>query len=337
MQILICGLGSIGRRHLENARRLVPSAHITVFRHAASATDHPMSEGFDLVVHDLDDALRERPDIAVVASPAPFHVSTATRLAAAGVHVLIEKPLADTLDGIDALASVAAQTGSVVMVGYHLRFSPSLQVLHAAHTRGLIGRTLAIRAEVGQYLPDWRPGADYRDGVSAKRELGGGVVLELSHELDYVRWLGGEVASVQAEIARLGDLAIDVEDTAEIILRLSGGCIASIHLDMVQRSPTRTCKIIGSEGTLLWDGLAGSVRHFAAHDGVWTDLLSPATAPDRNDMYLAEMQHFMRCAFDGLPASVDVATGRRIVQIALAAKRSADLGEAVRLDRRSGE
>jgi len=250
VRFLVVGLGSIGRRHLVNLRHLIPDANITVWRHAPLAGGGDVPREADGVVTSLDEALSPRPDMAILASPAPYHVRTAAALASAGVHILVEKPLSDSLDGVDALIDACGRRGIVLMVGYHLRFDPSLTILHDAVADGIIGRLLSLRSEVGQYLPEWRPGTDYRQGVTAQRDLGGGVVLELSHELDYVRWVAGEVRSVRAETGRLGDLDTDVEDVAEILLRFIDGSIGSVHLDMIQRSPTRTCRIIGTEGTL---------------------------------------------------------------------------------------
>jgi predicted dehydrogenase len=335
VRVLVVGLGSIGRRHLSNLRRLMPEAHITVWRHARSAGAEQASAEADRIVYGLDEALSPRPDMAILASPASCHVRTAAALASAGVHMLIEKPLSDSLDGVDALLDDCRRQRIVLMVGYHLRFSPSLTCLHHAIADGVVGRVLSVRSEVGQYLPDWRPGTDYRQGVSARRDLGGGVVLELSHELDYVRWLGGEIRSVSAETGQLGGLDIDVEDVAEILLRFTHGAIGSVHVDMLQRSATRTCKVIGAEGTLEWDGLDGRVRLFSAHDGRWTELCGPSDAGVNesdagvNDMYVAELAHFIRCAVEGGDVPVDGVAGRRVLEIALAAKRSAECGQVI--------
>jgi predicted dehydrogenase len=318
VRVLVVGLGSIGRRHLSNARRLLPEAHITVWRHARPPAAERAPAEADRIVHSLEEALSMRPDIAILAVPAPFHIRTAAPLASAGIHLLIEKPLSDTLDGVDGLLDVATRQGIVLMVGYHLRFSPSLKCLRSAIAEGTIGKVLSLHAEVGQYLPDWRPGTDYRSGVSARRELGGGVILELSHELDYMRWLGGEIRSIHADTGQLGGLDIDVEDVAEIVLRFTDGAIGSVHLDMLQRSATRTCRVIGSEGTLEWDGLSGYARLFSAGDGTWTDLYGPSDA-GVDDMYTAELAHFIRCAIEGGDVPADGAAGRRILELALAA------------------
>ena len=308
----------------------MPQAHITVWRHIRMTGAEQAPAEADRIVFGLDEALSLRPDIAILASPAPFHVRTASALASAGVHMLIEKPLSDSMDGLDRVLDDCRRQTIVVMVGYHLRFSPSLARLHDAIADGVIGRVLSVRAEVGQYLPDWRPGTDYRQGVSARRELGGGVVLELSHELDYVRWLGGEIRSVRAETGHLGGLDIDVEDVAEILLRFTNGAIGSVHMDMLQRRATRTCKVIGAEGTLEWNGLDGRLRLFSAKDSRLTELCGPSDA-GLNDLYMAELAHFIRCAVEGGEVPVDGVAGRRVLEIALAAKQSAESGQVIQV------
>jgi predicted dehydrogenase len=328
VKALIVGLGSIGRRHLANLRRLAPAADITVLRHASASDADTIPHGADRVVHDLSDALAADPGFAIIASAAPFHVPAAAVLAAAGVHMLIEKPLADSLDGVDDLLEACARERVVLMVGYHLRFDQSLLRVRREINDGAIGRVVGIRAEVGQYLPDWRPSSDYREGVSARRDLGGGVVLELSHELDYVRWLCGEIESVQAVTGQLGGLEIDVEDVAEILLRFEDGAIGNVHLDMLQRSSTRSCKVIGTDGVLSWNGLDGQASIFTAQDGQWSELCAP-TSDRRNDIYEAELAQFLRCVDSGADVPVDGATGRRVLEIALAVKEAAATGRLI--------
>jgi predicted dehydrogenase len=147
------------------------------------------------------------------------------------------------------------------------------------------------------------------------------VLLELSHEIDYVRWLIGEVREVSARVGHLSDLETDVEDLAEIILEFESGAIGSIHLDMVQRTPVRTCRLIGSEGTLLWDGIANHSSWYSSDSRSWTDLCHAGTL-DRNEMYIAELRHFLECVRGLATPTVSGEDGRRVLQIALAARRS---------------
>ncbi|MBE3139991.1 MAG: Gfo/Idh/MocA family oxidoreductase, partial [Thermoplasmata archaeon] len=194
MRILIYGLGSIGRRHLANLRLIEPNAHITVWDQESRLPDcREYLSPEDRFVSRLEDALAAQPEVALISSPSPLHVEAALELAKQGAHLFIEKPLSNNLDGVDELIDRCRKRLLVLLVGYNFRFYQPLQVVHQALQDGQIGRVLSTRAEVGQYLPDWRPAIDYSQSVSAKSELGGGALLELSHELDYVRWLVGEI------------------------------------------------------------------------------------------------------------------------------------------------
>jgi predicted dehydrogenase len=330
MKILIAGLGSIGRRHLANLRLLEPAADITVWhQHSRDHDQFSNPEYGERHVFSIDEALESKPEAALVTGPASTHIVTATQLARSGLHLFIEKPLSHTLEGVDELADLCKQKQRVLMVGYNFRFYEPLQLIRKALHEGRIGRVLSMRAEVGQYLPDWRPKSDYRQSGSARSELGGGAVLELSHEIDYVRWLIGEVTSVIARVARLSDLEMDVEDTAEIILQFSNGALGSLHLDMVQRPATRSCRIVGDAGTITWDWASHRVRMFTADGSTWHDLSNRDI--DRNEMYLDELRHFLACVRGTATPLVDVADGRRVLEIALAIKRSSVEQRAIEL------
>ena len=319
MNVLVVGLGSMGRRHLRNLRRLLPAADITVWRRRPNG-EAPPAEA-DRVVFGLDDALAARPRAAVIAGPASTHLETALPLAEAGAHLLIEKPIAHRLEGVDGLIERCRAHGLVLMVGYSLRFYRPLKLMREALRRGRIGRLVAVEATVAQYLPDWRPGRDYRQTPSARAELGGGVLLELSHEIDYVRWLAGEVIAVTARVGKVSDLEIDVEDTADLVLELESGVTATLHLDMVARMPVRLARLIGEEGTLTLDLRAHELRHYAADSGAWSTLHA-APKTDHNDAYVDEVRHFLDCVDSGSAPSVGAEDGRRVLEIALAAKRA---------------
>ncbi|MDP6719833.1 MAG: Gfo/Idh/MocA family oxidoreductase, partial [Pirellulaceae bacterium] len=212
-RFVVVGLGSIGKRHLANLRSLMPDAQITVWRqHGQETSLADLPDERVNVVYSLADALAAKPHAALICNPAPFHVATAKPLVDGGAHIFMEKPLSDDMAGVDQLLDAYAERGRVFFVAYPLRFDPALQAMRAAINAGEIGKPLSLSAEVGQYLPDWRPQQDYRKGVSARKDLGGGALLELSHELDYVRWLMGDVASVSSRLTKQSNLEIDVED-----------------------------------------------------------------------------------------------------------------------------
>jgi predicted dehydrogenase len=325
-RILIVGLGSIGKRHLRLARALMPNADIRVLRHqAGNAVPESANGSFSSIY----EAIAFSPQTAVIASPAPFHIATAQALAEAGVHLLIEKPLSASLNGVMELLETCQKQGTVLLTGYNLRFLPSLQRFRDLLGDGVIGKVLSVRCEIGQYLPFWRPDADYRQGVSARRELGGGALLELSHELDYLRWIFGEVDWVKATLSRQSDLEIDVEDTAHLTLgfvpALDGHqLIGEANLDFIRHDTTRLCTAIGENGSLRWNGLAGVVALYEAGAKDWRELFS--YPHQRDDSYLAEWQNFIACVNEHKTPLITGEDGFKVLQIIEAARISAAFG-----------
>ena len=174
-RILVVGLGSIGTRHVRLVRKLIPGLQIVVLRHqSCQDTNEP---GIDHCVTSPDEALRFRPQAAVVANPASLHLDVALPLAHAGVHLLVEKPISSTTQGVSELIEACRTRGITLMTGYNLRFLSSLRRFRELLEEKRVGRVLSVRAEIGQFLPSWRPGSDYRQTVSAKAALGGGVLL----------------------------------------------------------------------------------------------------------------------------------------------------------------
>jgi predicted dehydrogenase len=327
MRALIVGLGSIGRRHLTNLKSVRPDIDVIGWRHVST---HEIVEGVNQVVYRLEEALESQPDFALITCPAAQHIEVGLALAQHGIHLFIEKPLSDDLVGVEQLLTMCRQRNLALMIGYNFRFYRPLQMMAAAIADGYIGRILSLRTEVGQYLPDWRRGTDYRQGVSARRELGGGAVLELSHELDYTRWFGGEVSRVSAQLTQVSDLEIDVEDVAEINLVFANGALGNVHVDMIQRSPTRSCRVIGTDGTVAWDGISNRVQLYTAEAASWSEL-HPALVLDRNQMYKDELSHFLKCVMGEAQPIVSGTEARRIIEIALAAKQSAREGRQIDL------
>jgi predicted dehydrogenase len=317
LRALVVGLGSIGRRHVENLRRQVDDVQIVALRRSES----PPEGGVDRVVTSWDAALENPPDIALITSPANLHVDHAIRAAEAGAHLFIEKPLSDRLDAIAELRRVLETHQRLALVGYQFRFYEPLVAAREALRQGRIGRLLSLRAQVGMYLPDWRPGTDYRESVSARQKLGGGALLELSHELDLARWFGGEVSQLTAMADQLTDLEIDVEDVAEVLLRYESGAIGSVHVDMAQRVPHRSLKLVGTEGTLTWSWSTHETRLWTVDDQQWVTVFD--AADERNTMYEREMEHFLDCVRSGSRPDVGLDDGEGALRLALAARAAA--------------
>ena len=331
-RVLIVGLGSIGKRHLGIARELLPAADIRVLRHQQGS---PIPDEADGCFYAIEDALAHLPTIAVLANPSPLHVSMAQKFAENGVHLLVEKPLSSNICGIPYLLKTCQRTGSVLLTGYNLRFLPSLQRFRHLIKARAVGQILSVRCEVGQYLPSWRAGNDYRQGVTANASLGGGALLELSHEIDYMRWIFGEIDWVSASLSRQSQLEIDVEDTVHLTLGFkaeSGGqkLIAAVTLDLIRHDTTRVCVAIGDAGSLRWNSLTGEVSIYRAGASAWSELFRDDSA--REQSYRAEWQHFLDCVNHLKVPLVSGEDGLKVLEVIDAAIQSDDYGRRVTVE-----
>jgi predicted dehydrogenase len=329
-RFLVIGCGSIGRRHIGNLVRLA-AGPVLAFD-VREDRRREVRDRHGVEVYDrLEEAWERRPDVVLITAPTSLHVPLAREAARHGCHLFIEKPLADRREGVDELLREVRERGRVTLVGCNLRFHPGLRKVKTLLEDGMVGRVVAIRAEVGQYLPDWHPWEDYRQGYSARRRLGGGVILDAIHEIDYVRWLLGEVSTVACFSGQLSHLEIETEDTAALLLRGASGAVGEIHLDYVQRVYSRTCQVIGDEGTVRWDYSAGEVRCYTAQTREWQVFPNPP-GWEPNDMYVDELRHFLACLSGDEQPALDAFAAARVLDVALAARTSADTGQVVRLE-----
>ena len=276
------------------------------------------------------------PEISVICTPASEHLDIAHSLLSVGSHLLIEKPLSNSQVGVVDLVKECQNNEKKMVVGYNLRFLNSLNQFKGYLDYGIVGDSLSVRCEVGQYLPNWRPDFDYRLSVSARENRGGGVLLELSHEIDYLMWIFGEIEWVQAILSKQSKLEIDVEDSAHLILGFcrSGsrtGLIATLNLDFIRHDASRKCIVIGEKGTLLWDGITNQVFLLNAEEREWKILYEDDSGLDAS--YLNEWLHFKQCLEgikDPLVSGID---GLRVLQVVDAARQSSTTGCRERVEK----
>jgi predicted dehydrogenase len=230
------------------------------------------------------------------------------------------------VEKIDDLKAALERGGGRVLVGYQFRHHPALRQIADFLAEEAIGRPLSVRAHWGEYLPDWHPWEDYRKSYSARKDLGGGVILTLSHTLDYLRWMFGEVDSLWAFVGKLSDLEIEVEDTAEIGLRFSSGLIGSLHLNYNQHPPAHHIQVVGTQGTIQWENPDEIVRIYRAGSKEWEDVYS-AHGFKRNDMFLAQMHHFREVVRGTAEPICTLEDGIHALELSLAALQSAESGQ----------
>jgi hypothetical protein len=260
---------------------------------AMSSSERQVEE----VVSDCDEVvtnintLIEKVDLAIIASPASYHAQHSLPFITKGIPVLIEKPVVASLTDANILIEASKKYATPIAVGYCLRYMPSGLVLHDLLSQQAIGTLLNARVCIGQFLPDWRMSKNYKDSVSASKALGGGALLELSHEFDYTRWLLGDLLIQHAIVRNSGILEIDVEDLVDVVATTEKGAVVNIHLDFLQRKAYRTCDFVGTKGRLEWNLINNEL---ILHNASGTEIIYANETYDRNQMYLDMLADFVR-------------------------------------------
>ncbi len=329
MKFLIAGLGSIGRRHMRNLVALGEN-DIVLYRTRKATLPEGELAAFPQET-DLQEALeKHKPDAVIVANPTALHLDVAIPAAEAGCAILLEKPISHSTERLDQLEAAVQKSGSRVLVGFQFRFHPGLLRAKQLISDGELGRVISAHVHFGEYLPAWHPWEDYRKGYAARADMGGGVMLTQCHALDYLPWLVGKVESVWGFVAKLSDLEVDVEDTAEIGLRFDGGALGSLHLDYNQQPPSHHIEIIGTKGSLQWDLSDGAVRIYRAEKKDWETYPLPA-GRERNVMFIEQMKHFISVVRGEVESSCTLDEGVRVQRLIHAVQQSSASGQVVDL------
>ena len=321
MKILVIGAGSIGRRHISNLLALGHEAHAYSHRFA-SGMAHALPEGARLV-SDLGALQAERWDGVVVANRTDQHLDTAMLALQNCTALFIEKPIAPSLQGLADFQDACQAKQAVVEIGFMMRLHPSLVWIKQYIESGQLGQIMHLHASLGQWLPDWRPGTDHRQGFGAFYRYGGGVILELIHELDLAQWMLGSVIDVSAMHRQVDALEIQTEAIAEMTLRTADGALAHVHLDYVRPGFGRTLEIVGTQGVLQWDYNRGSVVLIQAN--LTTEVMHQDPPHfERNTLFKNHMEHFLRRIADPKLAAISsLDNGVQALRVALAAHLSA--------------
>lgn len=326
--VLVVGLGSIGRRHLKALVEKTKPKVIRLLSHKPG--DERVGEDSPFAaenVRNWDDALAARPEFAIVANPTACHVETASRLTQHDIPFMLEKPVSNRIEGLDSLRRQVHEKALPVQVGFQLRQHPGYSRFIDVVKSGRIGRPLSLRGHVGQYLPEWRSEGDYRRNYSADREMGGGVIFDLCHEIDVAISALGAVKKVTCVCGHYSDLEINSEDIAELILEHVSGGISQIHLNYLEPRYRWTTSVLGTDGEVTWDYGWGYVA-LSRRDGAEEKWLDPRGF-ERDDLFRLQMQQWLDVlAGKGAPA-VDLDAGVEVTKVAIAAHESAARGKRV--------
>jgi len=331
MKLLVIGCGSIGERHIRNLKNISKRNEIFVFD-LDKRRQRLMEKRYGVTpIKNLSKFIsKEKIDGILICVPPSFHLELAKKLLKYNSPLFIEKPLSHKFNGIDGFVKQVKKRNTPVLIGYNLHFHPGIILVKKFIEENKIGRLLSVRIDAGQYLPDWRPWQDYRKSYTAKEDLGGGIILDGSHEINYLCWFLNNMkpTKIFCLAGKISDLEVETEDTAEILLKFNTGTIANIHLDFTQRAYSRSCKIIGTDGTIIWDYPGNKVKLYMAKNKKW-QIFNLKFKP--NDMYIEEMKHFLRIIQKKEKPRVSLIEGRNTLKLALSAKKSAKINKNILL------
>ena len=305
---LIVG-GGIGLRHLDNLQKMLPDLEILLLSRT-SRVDRQFHK--TRIISKVVEAKLFNPEITIIANPATFHSEIVSLLAPTGTAFFIEKPLAASVVDAKMIQKHTEKFSSLVMIGYNLRFSHSLKFLKQLIDQEEYGKVVTVQADVGQDLRTWRPGVDYKSSVSAQKLLGGGVLLELSHEIDYLSWIFGDIQHVNSMVGMISQLDTDVEDFAFIHLVTKSGVPISLSMDFFRQGKSRECIVVLEDVTLKWDGIAGSVSTLSLN-GEWEIL--KIWVEDLVGTYTSEMKYFLDCVFTGAIPQCNLESAIKTIKI----------------------
>lgn len=329
-KFLVVGCGSIGMRHIKNLISLgvdVSACDVDHRRLKDAILTHNLA-GYG----DFEEALEDSWDGVVIASPSIFHYFQTIECLKRDIPVLVEKPMATSVAEAKMIEDLEVKRKSVLLNGFNMRFHPSINRVKEMLDRALIGRVFAIRTMAGYYLPDWHPGHDYRQGYSARADLGGGAILDGIHELDYIRYFFGDIEQVYCIGGTMSDLEIDTEDMAELVMKCSNGVHAEVHLNYLNRTRLREFLIIGENGLIKWDSNDGTVKHFDAMEKCWK-VYREEFEFHINDTYILEMRHFINCIFGKEKSINDAREGKSVIELVECAKKSLETGQPVMISK----
>ncbi|WP_419824508.1 Gfo/Idh/MocA family protein [Anoxybacterium hadale] len=320
MKVCFCGLGSIGRKHLANLLRLCEERKLSVEIHALRNEISGQSKYESISAQQLDRLLAKQVndpalldqdyDITFITNPSSLHYSTIAAMAGRTKHMFIEKPVFTDVN--ERVSDLNLGIDGIYYVAGPFRYSEVIRTLKNAAIEEQI---YCARVICSSYLPDWRPETDYRGCYSAKKELGGGVALDLIHEWDYLTMIFGFPKHVFCMRGKYSHLEIDSEDAAFYIADY-GALAVELHLDYFGRAPRREIELFTRGGNITGDLISHTVSFRGIQSETPKILTDISFQETMDDLYDREMKFFLDHILEKKPLN-NVEASLRILGLAL--------------------
>jgi predicted dehydrogenase len=312
-RVLVIGVGSIGERHLRCFRNTGRAELAFCEPHSDRRQQVRDRYGIAQAFSELDEALADQWDAAVICTPAPHHVPQAVRLAEQGAHLLIEKPLSTTLDGIDRLCETVERQRRVAAVAYVLRTHPLVQSVRDALIADRFGRPLQIVVNGGQHFPTYRPA--YREIYYTRRETGGGAIQDaMTHLLNLGEFLVGPVDRLLADAAHLALPGVEVEDTVHVLTR-HGDVMGCFALNQFQAPNETSLTLVCQRGTMRIDFHHGRWQWMAEPGNQWQDGMT--TNLERDQLFEIQAHRFLDAIETGRTPDCTLEQGLQTLRVNL--------------------
>ena len=334
MKLLIAGLGSIGQRHYKN---LIQLGYKDIIVYRTGKGDRKFVGDFEkthrpVVFNDLKKAFAQNPDILIISNPTMFHAKFIKHGIENNVKgIFVEKPIAVSSKSLENLSKKAEAKNIIVYAAYNLRFHPLLEKMRKIMQDNGIGKILSASVDMGEYLPDWHPWEDYRKTYAARSDLGGGVVLTQSHDIDYLYWFFGMPQKIASFGGTRTGLEVNADDLVKAVLEYTDGSVASLHMDFYKRPPRRIFEVMGTKGTLLWDYHEGTLKLIQHDKNKKIKTMLVPRKFERNEMFIKEMKHFINCVKRKEEPKITFQDGINVLKICEGILKSVKFGKTVKI------
>lgn len=328
MKFLVLGCGSIGSRHISNIQKILPRSEIHVYD-SNKELRQKICKKLNVLEEEKIPKNKSMYDLVLICTPPVSHISLAIDSIKDGANVFIEKPLSSNNNEISKLKKNIKKNKSLVFVGYNFRFNEGINLVKEFVVEKKLGKVLFASAYFGQYLPDWRPKQDYKKNYSFKRELGGGIIFDSSHEINYLCWILGNPINIQSNFVSGISLKTNVDGLAEIILKFRNNILANIHLDFIRSEYRRTVEFLCEKGIISWSLKENHVKIFDRKKKNWKKV---KIFEDVNQMYIKEMNHVIDCVKQNKKSKIiDIENGIRTLNLSHLIKKSGETGKRIKI------